>query len=590
MVSSHCRVSALLGTFVAGITLLAGRPALAETPQILSHAAVTDSVDLDLYFPLRNIDDLRHLVEEQVREGSPSYHKWLKPAEVEAAYGPTEATIRAATAEIEAHGFTVTGHLAHSLRIRGTIGAVEAAFGVRVNHARFADGSTSLVADGALHLTPVLAASGVRIPQFTSVGPMHRHSQIVSHAPLSAISSRPRNYESAYGPYLAADLRQAYDYPSVAGVDGKGVVIGILMQGAYDKSDIDNYFSAENVGSSLYPKLGTVLVNGGTAFDSSASTETHLDIEQSSGMALGATEILYNLSDLTDPTVLYGLNLMVSDNVVDVVNMSFGRPEVTYLAKYNNNIDQSYLLEVEDELFLQGSAQGITFVASTGDFGADPTVNKKQVVTVEAPSSDPYVTAVGGTNLITAYHQGSTDSAYVSEFELPDPVQGGGAWGSGGGISIFWTKPAYQKLVPTPSTKARTVPDIALHMGGCPSQHTAACSTDRSSDWVSIGGQLTGVIGTSASSPDIAGMFALTVNLNQGRLGPMNTYIYTQSKAQIAGKGTYFHHSAIKGNNSVYSIKAPYDLVIGNGTPDVRKFLEITNLAASGYPGTSSNP
>jgi subtilase family serine protease len=583
MRSSYDRLKTLARNLLVGTALIVPPAALAEVPQTLSHAAATDSVDIDLYFPLRNIDELRHLVEEQVREGSPLFHHWLKPDAIEAQFGPTPETIRQATAEITAHGFSVTERLPHALRIHGSIGAVEAAFGVKINHARFADGSEGLVTDRALTLTPVLAASGVRIPQFTTVAPMHRHSQALEHL--------PRNYKSAYGPYFAADLRQAYDFPSLSAVNGKGVVIGILMEGAYNASDIDGYFSSEQVSSAYYPKLGTVLINGGKAFDKSNSIETHLDIEQSSGIALGATEILYNLSDLSNPTVLYGLNRMVADNGVDLVNMSFGEPEVDYLAKFNNNIDQSYLLQIEDELFLQGSAQGITFVASSGDHGGDPkAANGKPTVSVEAPSSDPYVTAVGGTNLVTAFTSDSNNSAYKSEFELPDKESGGAVWGSGGGLSIFWAKPAYQKLVPTPSTKVRAVPDIALHMGGCPGDATSACSGTRSADWVAIGGQLTGVIGTSASSPDIVGMFALTEKLNKGRLGPMNTYIYTQSKAQIAGKGTYFHHSSITGNNAVYKVKAPYDLVIGNGTPDVRKFLGITNLSASGVPGTSSNP
>jgi subtilase family serine protease len=205
------------------------------------------------------------------------------------------------------------------------------------------------------------------------------------------------------------------------------------------------------------------------------------------------------------------------------------------------------------------------------------------------------VIAVGGTNLVTAHATGSNNSAYVREFELPDAESGGVVWSSGGGVSQLWLKPTYQTLVTTQSPKFRTVPDLALHMGGCPGDATNACSGARSADWVAIGGQLVGEIGTSASAPDIVGMLALAAKLTTGhRLGFMNTALYQAAQNQVAHPTqVVFRHSAITGNNGTYPIKVPYDLVIGNGTIDARAFIQRltgTTLAASGIPGTASNP
>lgn len=313
-------------------------------------------------------------------------------------------------------------------------------------------------------------------------------------------------------------------------------------------------------------------------------------------MALGATEILYNLSDLSDATVLYGLTRMVVDNKVSVVNMSFGEPEVDYLAKNNGGISREYLLSMEETAFEQGLSQGITFVASSGDHASDPrsAPSGNPVINVECPACDPYVVGVGGTNLVTTHTSGSNNSAYVKEFEVPDS-EAVGVWGSGGGISQIFNKPSYQNDVATPSTSWRTVPDLALHMGGCPGDATDSCAGIRSADWLLIGGSGVGEIGTSASSPDIAGMFALAAKLTTGhRLGFMNPALYQAAQYQVAHPTTvYFRHSAITGNNVTYSIKAPYDPVIGLGTIDARLFIErITNttLAASGILGTASNP
>ena len=127
-------------------------------------------------------------------------------------------------------------------------------------------------------------------------------------------------------------------------------------------------------------------------------------------------------------------------------------------------------------------------------------------------------------------------------------------------------------------------------MGGCPNAAKMPCGPDRSSDWEVLNGQTFEQVGTSAASPDIAGMFALKNKLVGGRLGAENLDIYTRSKNQIDGSGTPFRHAKIKGSNGHYTVKAPYDMVIGNGTVDARQFLSATNLAASGNLGTASNP
>jgi subtilase family serine protease len=342
-------------------------------------------------------------VEEQTDETSPRYHKWLTKKQFSDRFGPDITSTSRVIAALRKYGFQVGALDNRVLRVVATAGAVERALRVKLNHARFTDGTEALVADRALALDATLAAEGVKIPTFTSVAPMRIHSQ--------RVRINPDNYKSATGPYLAADLRQAYQVPAVTAINGKGVVIGILMSGAYLTSDITDYFNDEDVDFSLQPILQVKNINGGANFNSNTSPETELDITQSSGIALGATEMLYNLPGLDQPTILYGLNEMVSDNVVDVVNMSFGGPEIANTPKYNKGVDQSYIVFIENELFLQGNAQGISFFASSGDHGANPPVGKTRVTTVELPAGDPNVTAVGGINLITKFTNGSTLSS-----------------------------------------------------------------------------------------------------------------------------------------------------------------------------------
>ena len=234
---------------------------------------------------------------------------------------------------------------------------------------------------------------------------------------------------------------------------------------------------------------------------------------------------------------------------------------------------------------------------------------------VENPASDPNITAVGGTNLQTAATPTVNDVTRVSENADFDPrlpaeftdgtetaTVGNNTWGSGGGFSRIFSKPLYQFLVNTGSSVHRSVPDVALMMGGCPGDAdlTAQNCLDlpRSAVIVWIGGGPALLIGTSASSPEMAGVLALAVELNRGRLGNVNPMIYALSAVQtIAGganapKALQFFHRDISGDNNGYKVKPgqAYSEVLGNSTLDVRNFLLQQGIPAAGAPDSPSNP
>lgn len=564
--------------------------ARAETAQFVAAADARASADFDVFLPLRNTDALDRLLADQQTVGSPRYHAWLTPAQFAAQFGADDATVQRLTALLAADGMTVTERFAQGVHVHATVAAVNAAFATTLAIGHFGSYGNELLARTPLVLPAELEALGAVIPAFHPVTHLHKHLQIAAATPDSEIGPT--------GPYYTSDLRQAYDYPALptattAGLSGAGVTVGILMSGAYNPSDIAAYFTLQGLPT---PALSTVPINGGAPFSVNNSDETHLDITQSGGMAPGVAEILYNVASLTDANLEAGLKQILEDNTVDLVNMSYGEAEIAFEAKYDFGVNRLPVAKTYDNLFIQGNTQGITFVASSGDSGSDPTVELvEHKLSTEHPAVDPHVTGVGGTNLVTVSN-GTSDSAYVSENANDDPVTGGGVWGSGGGISVLFAKPSYQTLVTTGSTTKRTVPDIALHMGGCPSDAKQPCGPDRSADFIIIGGQTVGVVGTSCSSPDIVGLLALKVAMARGtqaspagRLGDANPMIYALAQAQNAGGAAAFHHG-ITGTNGTYRAGAAYNEVLGNGTVDGRVFLGVTNLPAAGDPGTPGNP
>jgi subtilase family serine protease len=284
------------------------------------------------------------------------------------------------------------------------------------------------------------------------------------------------------------------------------------------------------------------------------------------------------------------------------------------------------ILQQFHALFEQGNAQGITFLASSGDNGApactsfafdnNPTDGTDYVLGVENPADDPNVTGVGGTNLQTVATPTSGDVTYASEnadFDPRLPAQfgvangstvtvGNNTWGSGGGFSQIFSKPFYQFLVSTGNPRERAVPDVALMMGGCPGDADLAAQNctllPRSAVIVWVDAAPVLLIGTSSSSPEMAGVLALAVELNHGRLGNVNPLFYSLSAIQTLAGGQaappplqYFHR-AISGNNNGYTVSPgqAFSEVLGNSTLDVKNFLQLPFVQPAGAPDTPSNP
>jgi subtilase family serine protease len=115
---------------------------------------------------------------------------------------------------------------------------------------------------------------------------------------------------------------------------------------------------------------------------------------------------------------------------------------------------------------------------------------------------------------------------------------------------------------------------------------------------VTIGGKRYGFIGTSVSSPELAGALAVVEQGLGGRLGNINYGLYELAAEQIGAGGAgapaaqQYYHMNIPGYDGAYtsSVNGGYNYIYGNGSPDVRKLFGLTSYAAAGVPRTASNP
>jgi len=583
-----------------------GSPAIDSAPVGMSRPALaTEAVQFDVFFPSRDPAGLQALLQAQQMPGAPEYHQWLTPAEYKARFGPDPAVLAQAESILNGAGLRIVATHSQGLRVAGTAGALQSGFGTTLDHVSTADGRDSLIARGGFALPAALRSLGGLSVAF---GPARKQSYArrVGHAV-------PLNRNSPTGGYWFSDLKQAYDAPSYQALSGTGRSIAIVIDGDVLDTDMELYFGNENLPEPELIHIPAGVDGVGAPFDPNGdSFEATLDVQQSGGMAPNAVIRLYNIAGLDDNNIVTGVVNAIEDNASDVVSMSFGGCELFYTAAYNGGVDLSSAIGVYETVFQQGNVQGITFVASSGDNGGlqCPSLTKPLFIAgASHPATSPSVTAVGGTNLVTSFTKGSTNSTYVSESAYGNPLVpynpfGGdvpltnGYWGSGGGPSIFFGKPSWQAIQ---GATARETPDLSLHMGGCPTIAVLPCGASDSYDIEIIAGQVTGVIGTSASAPAFAGVVALYDQLTGTRAGNMGPMIYSLASAQKLGAGVYRRN--IMGFNGVYSSDQPvvipgvtvpqiplYNMVIGNGTVDIRKFIGADNLPAAGVPGTPSNP
>ncbi|UAJ09064.1 S53 family peptidase [Glacieibacterium megasporae] len=609
-------------------TAACAAPALAST-QIEKGAAVsvagaTSPVEFDVFLPLRNPSDLERLLTAQQNSASPSYHKWVSPAEYAAQFGPTAATMASAQAAVTAAGLQVTTTQMRSFHVTGTVAQATALFGTGFKNVVTTDGINHVVASGPLVMSAALAATGAKVITFAGLPDKKTFSKRTTAA-------LPDNRYGPDGPYWYNDMKQAYDYPSYQSflpngdrLDGTGVHAAIVISDKVYPNDLAAFFNHEHFTTTTgkpAPTVNTIDINGGGVVGGGGSFEASLDVQQVLGGAPGATATIVSIPNLQDSNIQAAYQYIVDSNLYDVVNSSFGGCEAQYTAAYNGGTDYTFILQAYDDIFRQGNAEGITFVASSGDQGgpACPSANygtpgakPKFGKGVSTPATSVYVTAVGGGNLVTV-SDGSRNSTYVGENGFGDPevpydIYGlgqnvsGGYWGAGGGKSVVSPRPSYQIPINTGSN-FRTTPDVGMQVGGCPSSAVQPCGPDRSSAITTyqsgLGGGNYGVIGTSVSSPQFVGALALYIQKQGKRVGNINPYLYHFGQVQTVMGGVnapaeyQFYHRNIKGFDGLWADDFPsqnYNYINGNGTPDIRKLFGFTNFDSAGIPQSVSNP
>lgn len=481
---------------------------------------------------------------------SADYGHFMSAAAYEAAYEPTAATATSVQRYLQSNGLAVTGVETHRRYVaaRGSVNQLNRAFHVTLRQLRH--GKQQVIAPTTAASLPASVASQVLTVSgldTTTVKMTHRKSSKVT-PPAGFANARPCNinygtvkarYQADYRTplpkfrgevlpyavcgYTGPQLRATYEGDTT--LSGQGVTVAITDAYRWQliAKDANRYAEAHGDGSyvpgQLTENVPAFYTNQKACGPSGWSGEETLDVEAVHAMAPDAHIRYYASKSCFDDDFVDTLARVVDENTASIVSNSWGDTEA------NTTADS---VIAYSQVVLQGAAQGISFLFSSGDNGDE--VANTGLKQADFPASLPYVTAVGGTSTgigvggTRLFDAGWGTQKYSLSSDGKSWTPAGYLYGAGGGYSALFNRPAYQNgVVPPTAQQGRAVPDVA--MDADPTTGMLIGQTQTFPDSVRYGEYRIG--GTSLASPLFAGMTALaSQSSNGGRFGQLNPQLY----------------------------------------------------------------
>ena len=523
---------------------------------------------------------LVRLLEEQRDPSSPSYQKWLSPEEFGDRFGLSLSDMDKVTTWLRSHGFTVD-HVSRSMNwiaFSGTAAQVDRAFNTELH--RFLVEGESHFANTRQPAIPAALRDVVGDIQGL-------HDFRLKHTRVNAKTLRP-DFTSGSTHYLApGDMATIFNLASLyaAGFTGAGQNLVVAGQTDVSLSDIQTFRANFGLTATNLPKVILYGADPGTTGD---QMEADLDLEWTGAIARDANIIYVNSSN-----VISSVQYAISQNLAPVISLSYGGCE-----PYQGTSMQS--------IAQQANAQGITWLASSGDSGAaacDSGATATYGLAVNVPASIPEVTGVGGSefNEGGGAYWGATNNAtggsalsYIPEMAWNDSISRDSLSATGGGKSIYFAKPAWQTGAGVPADGARDVPDVSLPASP---DHDGFLIYSSGSQWV--------VGGTSVSTPAFAGIVSLLNQylLSKGTIGKVGLGNINPTLYHLSAATTNVFHDITVGSNIVpcsagskgcangslgYSTGPGYDQATGLGSVDAYNMVTLWSSIPASVSTTSA--
>jgi subtilase family serine protease len=530
------------------------------------------------------------LIASQHDSSSPSYHKWLTPAEFGQRFGIADTDSSQVRQWLESQGLTVH-QVSQSRRFivfSGNVAQVENAFSTEM-HSYTYKGKNFISNSNDIQL-PAALRNVVK-------GVVRLHSNPT--AP-SVVGGQKIHFKKGGGQFTfdvgvhgiaPADFAKIYNVQPLydAGINGTGQTIAIVGRSNILIQDVRDFRNLLG----LPVNDPQIIINGDDPGITADLGEATLDVTWSGAVApMAKIDFVVsqsNFADGVDASAAY----IVDNNVASIMSTSYGACE-TNLGPVGNAFYNS--------LWQQAAAQGITSFVAAGDNGGAGCdapgggVYSSGILAVNGIASTPYNVAVGGTQFddttSPSTYWSATNNPTTGESALgyiPEMVWNESSndpnsislYSGSGGVSSLYAKPLWQTAVGVPNDGARDLPDISLTA----SLHDGYLVCMQG--YCSYGDYFYEFGGTSASSPAAAGIMALVNQKMGGQPQGMANYTFYRL-AKVPG----VYHDTTKGNNKVpdpngqftvgYDATSGYDLASGLGSMDVNALVNNWKAACSG--------
>jgi subtilase family serine protease len=512
--------------------------------------------------------------------GSSLYGHYITPAEFAQQFGPTTAQIDAVESSLRAHGLDPGPLSANHLSIPVTASAsgIERAFALTLervtlrNHAAAITNTSAPRLDGSITglVQGVVGLSSLATPHPMYVRPHGAHLHSTRHVATGGPQpcSAARATAPSQSAYTTDQIASAYGFSGLygAGDQGKGQTVAVYELEPYTPADIAAYQSCYGTHASV----SSISVDGGAGSDQAG--EAALDIEQVVGLAPRATVLVYEGPNSTSSSPGSGYydtwSTLIGQDRARVVSASWGQCEALVAPTD---------AQAESTLFEEAAAQGQSIFSAGGDEGSEDCNHQTGFLpdtrlAVDDPSSQPFVSGVGGTTLNSPGPR-PTEQVWNSGGGL------GGLFGTapgagGGGQSSLWGIPSYQSGAASSlhvvQSSSRETPDVSANADpntGYLIYWNGSGNFSGPSGWQGIGG-------TSAAAPVWASAIAL-INASKACGGALvgfaNPALY---RAAAHAYGQDFN-DITSGNNDFtgtnagrYTAASGFDMASGLGTPN----------------------
>ena len=538
----------------------------AQLPLILQDARrlgtlnSSTQLSVQVVLPLSDPVGLSNKLTELYNPSSPHYHQFLSLEQFAQLFGPSQAELSALTDYMQTQGVHVQKGTFDSdpLVLTGTAQQMEAAFKTQMGLFEY-DGQSFY--------------SAVSLPQlprlFSNVqmvyGLQDYDASVQNPVPLYRVLGPVNKLQTSSGIvyYSPSEIRQTYNVTALysEGYTGSGITIAIVdaYGDPHIQPELNSFDSQFNLPAT---DVNVTCVDGPCDYSLGISTgwnvEIALDVEWAHAMAPGATIDLYIGSDSGQP--LYDAALAaVSNPSTNILSMSWGIPE-------NDMGSSAHVAPVYgenypwlDQVLQEAAAVGVTSFASSGDSGASYQFSGLASPYGGAlyPSTDPYVTGVGGTSLYMKTTSGSLQFPYTNatgEYGTETAWSWNNVydWGTGGGSSTLFPRPEWQTI---PGLGMRGAPDVSWD------------ADPMTGVIVGVEGSYYIIGGTSVGSPSLAGSLATLEQKAGQKLGLINPTLYSILNSPTEYSKVF--HDTTVGNNDPNSASPGWDPLTGMGSPNM---------------------